>query len=213
MIKILFLADTHLGFDFTLRPRKDRRRRGADFFANFDRANSQIKFLCMHQSIEGAVVGPADYTFRNGKDVIPINYIPDNYNLILSGHIHRSQILWTLDKKTPIIYPGSIERTSFAEKDEEKGFYLIEINEDYVIDYKFIGLPARQMVDIALSEKLYTKEPLRIDILEKISNISEDSILRFKMMHLVNLNMLTARFLDEILPWTMNYQLADSFSK
>ena len=34
MIKVLLLADTHLGFDLPLRPRVVKRRRGPDFFAN-----------------------------------------------------------------------------------------------------------------------------------------------------------------------------------
>ena len=36
--RVLLIADTHLGFDLPLRPRVERRRRGPDFFANFDRA-------------------------------------------------------------------------------------------------------------------------------------------------------------------------------
>ena len=38
IIRILFLADTHLGFDLPFRPRIQRRRRGPEFFANFKRA-------------------------------------------------------------------------------------------------------------------------------------------------------------------------------
>jgi hypothetical protein len=38
IIRILFLADTHLGFDLPFRPRIQRRRRGPEFFANFERA-------------------------------------------------------------------------------------------------------------------------------------------------------------------------------
>ena len=37
-VRILFLADTHLGFDLPFRPRIRRSRRGPDFFANFNRA-------------------------------------------------------------------------------------------------------------------------------------------------------------------------------
>jgi DNA repair exonuclease SbcCD nuclease subunit len=33
VIKVLLLADTHLGFDLPSRPRSERRRRGPDFFA------------------------------------------------------------------------------------------------------------------------------------------------------------------------------------
>jgi len=36
-LKILFLADSHLGFDLAVHPQKVRRRRGEDFFDNFDR--------------------------------------------------------------------------------------------------------------------------------------------------------------------------------
>src|SRR5512141_1822951 len=37
-VRILFLADTHLGFDLPSRPRVERRRRGEDFFAAFELA-------------------------------------------------------------------------------------------------------------------------------------------------------------------------------
>ena len=37
-LEFLFFADTHLGFDLPARPRIERRRRGPDFFANFERA-------------------------------------------------------------------------------------------------------------------------------------------------------------------------------
>jgi DNA repair exonuclease SbcCD nuclease subunit len=36
-VRVLFLSDTHLGFDLPSRPRVVRRRRGDDFFQNFER--------------------------------------------------------------------------------------------------------------------------------------------------------------------------------
>ncbi len=38
MLRVLLLADTHLGFDLPWKPRVERRRRGPDFFANYRRA-------------------------------------------------------------------------------------------------------------------------------------------------------------------------------
>ncbi|MBC8461171.1 MAG: metallophosphoesterase [Deltaproteobacteria bacterium] len=38
IIRILFIADSHLGFDLPFRPRVVRQRRGSDFFNNFERA-------------------------------------------------------------------------------------------------------------------------------------------------------------------------------
>ncbi len=37
-VRVLFVSDTHLGFDMPTRPRVERRRRGDDFFDNFERA-------------------------------------------------------------------------------------------------------------------------------------------------------------------------------
>lgn len=37
-MRVLFISDTHLGFDLPSRPRVVRRRRGDDFFQNFERA-------------------------------------------------------------------------------------------------------------------------------------------------------------------------------
>jgi DNA repair exonuclease SbcCD nuclease subunit len=34
-VRILLLADSHLGFDLPVRPRTTRRRRGHDFLANY----------------------------------------------------------------------------------------------------------------------------------------------------------------------------------
>jgi hypothetical protein len=33
-VRVLLLADSHLGFDLPVRPRSNRRRRGHDFLAN-----------------------------------------------------------------------------------------------------------------------------------------------------------------------------------
>ena len=38
VVRVLFLADTHLGFDLSFRPRVQRCRQGPDFFANFKHA-------------------------------------------------------------------------------------------------------------------------------------------------------------------------------
>ncbi len=321
MIKIIFLADTHLGFDYPLRPKKEKRRRGTDFFKNFDEVltyaknmkadlvihggdlfyrtlvpapiidmvyerifdfaqtgipivivpgnhessrlpaslfmqhpkihyytkaqsfrftfkevnfdiagfpcirknvlskfpdvaneiepllrTQSVKILCMHQSIEGAKVGPSDFTFRKSKDVIPIEDLPTTYNLILSGHIHRAQTLRSINN-TPIIYPGSIERTAFAEKDEHKGFYEIDFDTNLECTYRFVNLKTRPMIDILLERDNYTTNTLKNDILDQIKNFPSDSIVRFKMDNPANLHLLNVKLLDALIPSTMNYQI------
>ena len=238
-VRVLLIADTHLGFDLPYRPRVERRRRGHDFFANFRRAlqpafqgqvdlvihggdlfyrskvpptlvematdplvevakhgvpvfivpgnhehsriplhlwaalpnlyifdapktlvcsmgaasialsgfpfakavrdgfreliertryravAADLRILCMHQIVEGAQVGPSNYFFRSSPEVIHGRDLPGDFDAILCGHIHRAQVL-THDLASrpfaaPVIYPGSVERTSFAERDEKKG--------------------------------------------------------------------------------------------
>ena len=53
-MRVLFVSDTHLGFDLPARPRVDRRRRGPDFFACFERA------------LEPALRGEADVVVHGG---------------------------------------------------------------------------------------------------------------------------------------------------
>ncbi len=91
---------------------------------------ADIRLLCLHQSVEGARVGPGGYTFRDGPDVVGAADVPDGVTAVLAGHIHRSQVLTAgLSGRPmpPVFYPGSIERTSVAERNEEKGFLTLEI--------------------------------------------------------------------------------------
>lgn len=166
-----------------------------------------VKFLCMHQAIEGAQVGPSSYTFRKGKDVIAIDDLPGNFDLILSGHIHRAQVLYTRNN-TPILYPGSIERTSFAEKDEEKGFYEIVVNSQRECSFRFIVLNTRPMIDALFDKETYTTSSLKNEIILLVKEIHPDSIIRFKMKNIANLTLLNTKLLNDIIPPTMNWQIS-----
>jgi len=267
-MRILFLSDTHLGFDQPVRPRSKRRRRGPDFFANYHRAlvpalrgevdllihggdvlyrskvppglvaqvfeplkriadqgtpvlvvpgnherskipypllsahpnihifdqprtfsftlngktlavsgfpyayrvryafsslleqtgwrqtDADIRLLCVHHCIEGATVGPNNYRFSDHADVIRCADLPTGFAAYLSGHIHRFQVLETdlagRPLPAPVLYPGSTERTSFAEKDEPKGHLLLNVDRaaqpgGRLVDWTFQQLPARPM--------------------------------------------------------------------
>jgi exonuclease SbcD len=312
MIRALVLADTHLGFDLPERPRVRRRRRGHDFFANYERAltpalsgrvdfvihggdvlhrarvpttlvyqafeplkrvadagvpvfvvlgnhersrlpharfaahpkihlfdrprsftleirgvrltlagfpyehrgirqrfhaalsatgwnrePAEIRLLCAHQCVEGATVGPADYTFRDAPDVIRGRDIPAGFAAVLSGHIHRHQLL-TADLRgrplaAPVLYPGSIERTSIAEKDEPKGYVLLDLEpadpggtgagalepgRGRVADWSFEALPARPMLVHEIGAE---PEGLEATIRRLIDEAPSDAVLRIRV--------------------------------
>jgi DNA repair exonuclease SbcCD nuclease subunit len=303
--KILFLSDTHLGFDMPFRPRVERRRRGPDFFANYAKAlepardgkvdcvvhggdilyrskvpaelvhlafeplkqladrgmpiyvvpgnhersaipygllaqhpniflfdrprtyrldvpgtslalvgfpsvrrdvrgtfhslihqtgwhaeKADAAIVCMHQAVEGATVGPADYVFRSGHDVIRAAELPAGFAAFLSGHIHRHQVL-TKDGSghplpAPVLYPGSIERTSFAEKSEKKGFLILEIDaggphHSRLKDWRFVELPARPMVQVDLNVHRMGSDELRRSLKGLVDKLPADGVVQIRI--------------------------------
>lgn len=302
--RILLVADTHLGLDLPFRPRVERRRRGHDFFANFERAlepaldgrvdlvvhggdlffrsrvpaalvemalaplvhvadagtpiylvpgnhersriplhlwtghpnlhlfdrpktllqttpagilalsgfpfarqvrdrfadllqetrfrdvEADAHLLCIHQTVEGAQVGPRDYTFRRGPDVLPGRDIPHGFAAVLAGHIHRAQVLThDLGQRplaAPVVYPGSVERTSFAERHEDKGYVILTIplsgpRHGRLVKSSFVQLPARPMVSITLEPAATSMASLDQQVLDQLSVLSPDSIVRVQI--------------------------------
>jgi DNA repair exonuclease SbcCD nuclease subunit len=63
--------------------------------------------------------------------VIRARDLPDDVAVVLCGHIHRQQVLRRdlcgRPLPAPVVYAGSVERTSFAERDEAKGFVMTTI--------------------------------------------------------------------------------------
>ena len=331
-IRILLVADTHLGFDLPVRPRVERRRRGHDFLANFERAlrpalrgdvdlvvhggdlfdrsrvpaalvdlalepivrvaetgtpvyivpgnheRSRIpshlwlahpnvhifdrprtfihygqtgsvalvgfpfarrirasfpellrqardaapaadcRLLCMHQTIEGAQVGPGNYTFRHGRDIIPGRYIPAGFDAVLSGHIHRRQVL-TQDLggrplAAPVIYPGSVERTSFAERTEEKGYAVVTVGPEpgpECVQVSFEPLPARPMVSLALEPATVNPETLVDQLAARLGALDPDSVVRVQFRGpnaAESLQSLSAARIRALAPPSMNVALA-----
>ena len=333
-IRVLFLSDTHLGFDLPFKPRIERRRRGHDFFANFAlalepafngevdfvvhggdllyrskvpaalvemalsplvrvaesgvpvfivpgnherskiplhlwgthpklhvfdrpktylmelgggsvalsgfpfqrnvrdsfqsliemtdyaRVDADLRLLCIHEAVEGAQVGPSDFTFRSGPDVIPGRMIPGKFAAILSGHIHRSQILYhDLNGRkmaAPVIYPGSIERTSFAESKEDKHYVLLEFDLEAVAgeqlrDVKFIELPARSMLSIDIEPKEFSRSKLEQHLRDELASLDPNSIVRVRIQGELTgetAPLLRAVFLREIAPPSMNVSIS-----
>ena len=130
--RVFELAGTRVAVTGIPCARDDVRRR---FRSLLDRTGwageaCDVRFLCLHQAIEGAQVGPSDYTFRSGADVIRMADLPPEFDAVLAGHIHRAQVLSHRrpdGTSMPVVYPGSIERTSFAERREPKGYFDLTV--------------------------------------------------------------------------------------
>jgi DNA repair exonuclease SbcCD nuclease subunit len=329
-VRILLLADTHLGFDLPVRPRVERRRRGHDFLANyatalqpaldgavdlvvhggdvfnrsrpvpslayqafepltrvagagipvfivpgnhergrlphlrfarhpnihvFDRPRTfvadvrgvrvalagfpserdevrvrfndlsgetgwrdtaaDVRLLCLHQCVEGATVGPAGFTFTSAPDVIRGSDIPPGFAAVLSGHIHRHQVL-TRDLRgralaAPVLYPGSIERTSVAEADEAKGYMIVEVAPDAAnVTWRFHELPARPLVRHVLNLAELAAEELEGHVRAIVAGAPADAVLTIRVegeWSAPAARVLSAANLRSLAPPTMNVEL------
>ena len=207
--------------------RDDVRRRFTDLVAatRCSEVSADVRVLCVHQCVEGATVGPANYTFTTAADVIRAADIPPGFAAVLSGHIHRHQVL-TRDLRgrplpAPVCYPGSIERTSIAEADEEKGFMVVELarHEDAVrLDWTFHKLPARPLVRHDLELDGLDAERVESSIRLIVANAPVDAVVSVRVSGTVTESVsrvLSASFLRALTPETMNLdlRLADGYER
>jgi len=187
---------------------------------DFERIHCDIRVLCMHQVVEGAQVGSANYTFRTGQDVIRGTDIPEDFCVVLSGHIHRAQIL-TRDLenraiKAPVVYPGSIERTSFAERKEDKKYCLIDVSRDgsekgQLTHVQFVDLPVRPMETVVVRTDGSSVEAIRSLLKDQLNGLDADSIVRIELLGSMSDELaqaITAEELRRIAPPSMNVTVA-----
>lgn len=170
---------------------------------------ADINLLMTHHAVEGCTCGPGNYTFRKNEDVIQMKDIPMHYDAILCGHIHRQQILWKRhqDKKSPIIYVGSVERTSFAEKEETKGFYVLEFDKDHQ-NRQFIPLKTRAMVDITINRSFPSIQELKTYLIKRSRGFDTNSIVRLKCPDEQNRNLINQSLLKDVFHSDMIIQLS-----
>lgn len=176
----------------------DIRRRFYDVLAEAtrDRAAADVRVLCMHQCVEGATCGPGNFTFRNAPDVVRTADLRPDAAVTLCGHIHRHQILRPADRG-PVIYAGSVERTSFAEAPETKGYVLLELTPCGLGTFEFVPLPARPMVIRTLSFADADAREAHARVAAAIESTPDDAVVQLRVTDAVPPT-LTARALREL---------------
>ncbi|MBU2499635.1 MAG: exonuclease SbcCD subunit D [Proteobacteria bacterium] len=148
----------------------------------YEEMRSDLNILVTHQAFDGATVGPGDYTFRPSRsDTVSRGTLPDDFSYIAAGHIHRYQILNHPSKPgLPLVYPGSIQRISFAEMDEEKGFVEAELLHGR-IETRFIPLPAWDMEMVEIEAAGRTSEDVEEAIRAQFWRFGEEMVIRFNL--------------------------------
>lgn len=121
-------------------------------------AAARVRLLCLHQAVEGATVGPSGYVFRAGEDVLAGREVPCGFAAVLSGHVHRAQVLrQDLSGRplgSPVLFAGSTDRVSFAERFEPKGAFLLRVGangaEGGAANWEFRETPVRPMAVVEI---------------------------------------------------------------
>lgn len=107
----------------------------------------QRSIVLCHQLFSGSTFGPHQFMFKEQHGAININYFSSNICLFISGHIHRAQVL----NDGLVVYPGSLERTSFVESIEPKGYLLIDVEEEYLkVRFKQISSSPMDVFEVNL---------------------------------------------------------------
>lgn len=177
---------------------------------------ADARLLCLHQCVEGATVGPRGYVFRDGDDVIRGRDLPGEFAAVLAGHVHRHQIL-TRDLRgrvlpAPVLYAGSTERTSFAERDEAKGFLQIEVAADgsargRLDAVRFRKSPTRPMALVSLPADRIAGPALASTLASVLARQSPEAIVRLRIHGRAPGGLpvaLRAETLRALIPSTMN---------
>ncbi|NJK80677.1 MAG: exonuclease SbcCD subunit D [Chloroflexaceae bacterium] len=117
--------------------------------------------LTLHGTIDGATFG-AERAITLGQDLVFARSLVAQpvLDYVALGHIHRHQ---SLGEHPPIVYPGSIERIDFGEKDEDKGCVLVELAKG-ATRWHFKKLDARPFISIEVDVRLSSNPEERIAV-------------------------------------------------
>lgn len=115
-------------------------------------ANDAIPTLFLgHFWVNGAKLSAWQQSYLNvSEPQVPLSALTDPaFDYVALGHIHKHQDL-NRGKQPPVVYSGSPDRIDFGEKDEEKGFVLLELQKGHA-RYEFVPVPgSRPLLDISV---------------------------------------------------------------
>ena len=118
--------------------------------------------LAAHVWVSGAQVGSErSMTIGQEHALLLSNVAHPAFDYIALGHIHKHQVL---SHNPPVVYPGSLERLDFSEEEDDKGFYLVEIEPDRetgkrLVSFDFHQVTGRRFLTININIEPRDAEP------------------------------------------------------
>ena len=100
--------------------------------------------LAAHVWVSGAQVGSESSMTIGQEHVLMLsNVAHPAFDYVALGHIHKHQVL---SSNPPVVYSGSLERLDFSEAEDDKGFYLVEIEPDGEAGKRQVSFDFHQVV-------------------------------------------------------------------
>jgi exonuclease SbcD len=118
--------------------------------------------LAAHVWVSGAQVGSeSSMTIGQEHALLLSNVAHPAFDYVALGHIHKHQIL---SNNPPVVYAGSLERLDFSEAEDDKGFYLVEIEPDReagkrTVSFDFHQIMGRRFFTLNISIEAGDVEP------------------------------------------------------
>lgn len=107
------------------------------------------------------------------------------FSYVALGHIHKHQDLnegAVEHGEPPVVYSGSIERITFSEEKDPKGFVIVEFDEHKRATYRHVQTPARPMQTIKINIKEKGDHEVMQEILSTLSCYdTKDAIVRINI--------------------------------
>jgi exonuclease SbcD len=150
-------------------------------------AQAQLPYpaiLAAHIHISDAIICSGSERINTNDVMFSVASVAKReFSYVALGHIHKHQDLnpGAAERgEPPVVYSGSIERITFSEEKDPKGFVIVEIDAQKRASYRHVPTPARRMLTIEIDIK-EVKEHSEIEqricqTLEK-SNV-QDAIVR-----------------------------------
>ncbi|GAJ12785.1 unnamed protein product, partial [marine sediment metagenome] len=118
--------------------------------------------LAAHVWVSGAQVGSERLMTIGQEHVLLLSNVANPaFDYIALGHIHKHQVL---SQNPPVVYSGSLERLDFSEEEDDKGFYLVEIETDKEtgkrqVSFDFHPVIGRRFLTISLATEPQDANP------------------------------------------------------
>ncbi len=107
--------------------------------------------LCGHLAHSGAVAG-SEYAMVMGRDYVLLQSTVVNpaFDYVALGHMHNRQVV---ERPVPAVYSGSLQSIDFGDEGQDKGFYVVELDESAargsrLKDYSFCSVNDRRFLTI-----------------------------------------------------------------